>query len=317
MRCRGAHRPARLVALIALGCLVCSQAPPSGEAGASGGGSGSAGASARGSLIVSSILWGDHGRPGDGRAGGGGEPRCSWHTLEESEVIFLLHVAAAEPELHDAALFRALSPWLEGGLAPGLELQVMFCDGEPRTDQVRVRPSVVSATEIATASRQELLTRLPPPELRTSPPASTPAVVNHPVFFWVEPAQWSSRVTATLSAGGRAVEVEAVPRGLVLYTGESGSGGRVTECPSGGTPPDPGSPQPIEVQARSAGSCVQRYTKVTGRDGRRDAWIGYAELRWRGRFRVDGGAWEPLGALSSVRTFAREVTEVPTVIEQP
>jgi hypothetical protein len=62
---------------------------------------------------------------------------------------------------------------------------------------------------------------------------------------------------------------------------------------------------------------VLRYTKLTGVDGRRSSWTGYAKLDWQGRFRVDGGPWRPLGPLFSVRIFTRSVREAPTRIEQP
>ncbi len=295
--------------LVALSLVWCS--PP---AGATGGGSGSAGATGRGSTIISTILWG--GGPTGRRSGTGTASLCRWHTLSDVELAFVLHVATSVPELQDAALFRALQPWVESGLAPGLELQVMLCGGEARTDQVRVRPAEIGATEVATAARHQLVTRLPPPALGMSPPLARPALVNHPVFAWIDPLQWSTPVTGTISAGGATVEVEAVAVALELVTGEADSGGRVRRCDGPGVPWRPAGEQTVEVQATASDACVLRYSKLTGVDGRRGSWIGYARLDWRGRYRVDGGPWRPLGPLSSLRIFTRSVRDAPTTIEQ-
>jgi hypothetical protein len=312
---RPTHRRRSLLATVAVVSVAVTLGPlrPA-VAGATGGGSGSAGASGRGSTIISSILWGGRTRGG---SSGREVPPCAWRTLDELDVVFLVHVATSVPELQDAALFRALQPWLDGGLAPGLELQVLFCDGEPRTDQVRARPTVVGATEVATAARRQLVTRLPPPALQTSPPLGAAALVNHPVFAWVDPGQWSAPVSGTVSAGGTTVEVEAVAVALELVGGEADSGGRVVRCEGPGTPWQPSSQLSVEAQAAAPGACVLRYARLTGVQGRRSSWTGYAKLDWQGRYRVDGGPWQPLGPLFSLRIFTRSVREAPTRIEQP
>lgn len=303
-------RRAAAVAAVLVAALVPWPPPP---AAATGGGSGSAGASGRGSTIISTILWG--GRPTGKRAGSGADSRCRWHTLSDVELAFVVHVATSVPELQDAALFRALQPWLEGGLAPGLELQVMFCGGEARPDQVRVRPVEVGATEVATAARRQLVTRLPPPALAMSPPLPRPVLVNHPVFAWVDPLQWATPVTGTISAEGRTVEVEAVATALELVSGEADTGGQVRRCEEPGIPWQPAGELSVEAQAAEPGACVLRYSRRTGVEGRRASWIGYARLDWRGRYRVDGGPWLPLGPLSSLRIFTRSVHDAPTAIE--
>ena len=323
-----ARRRSLVAAVVAIACWSQSAVVPSagaaGTTGAtvtattSGGGSGSAGASGHGSLIISSILLGDGQSHGNGGGGHPGQaPQCEWRTLSDLDIVFLLNVAASMPELHDAGLFKALEPLRAGGLAPGLELQVLFCDGVPQTDQVRARPAAIGPSETASAARRQLLTRLPPPELSMSPQATRAVLVNHPVFAWIDPAQWQTTVRSTLDVNSTTVDVEATPIGLDLLTGEVDSGGRVLSCAGPGRPWDPDSTLSAEAQASGEGACVMRYTKLTGRKGRRSSWTGYAQLHWDGRYRVDGGPWQPLGSLFSLRLFDRRVQEAPTVIQQP
>jgi hypothetical protein len=282
-------------------------------AGALDGGSGSASVTGGGSSIISTILGGGR---SPGRRPGGSLPACRWHTLTDLELAFVIQVATSMPELQDAALFQALQPLLQGGLAPGIDLQVLFCDGEPRTDQVRVRPLDPGSAGAIETARRTFVTRLPPPALEMSPPLGRAALVNQPVFTWVEPTQWQTPVTGTHTLDGITVDLEAVAVSLELAGGEADEAAERVFCDGPGVAWQPSSELSVQQQASSREACVIRYTKLTGVDGRRNSWLGYARLEWSGRYRINGGPWQPLGPLSSMRVFSRSVREAPTRIEQ-
>jgi len=85
------RRVAAMALVAALGFSTLLLAPP-----AAAGGIG-AGAKADGDRIISSIIAAGSGRRSSG--GGAKPPDCLWHTLTDTQVIFLIHVLASRPSL--------------------------------------------------------------------------------------------------------------------------------------------------------------------------------------------------------------------------
>ena len=301
--------------------IVAALGSPS-QAVAGGGGSGS-GASGSGDTIISTILAGGNSGSGGGGTNSDSAPRCYWRTLKDLELIFILHVAASMPELAEAPLFGAIAPHIENGLAPGLDLQVRYCDGVPQTRpaDVRVQVSLIDLTQVSQAVRSELVTKLTPPELSTSPPLDVPVLINEPVFNSVSASQWNSTVKTTLTRDGKLVHVEASPASLEVTSLEAGNDGKIIKCVGRGLAFDPNSPRSAGTQAVSPEACVLRYSQPTSTGGSRDKWWGYALMRWDGRYRLQDlggtGPWIDIGDLYSFRIFQRSVEELPTIIQHP
>lgn len=308
-----------------LSALVVSLGPTG--VGAIGGG---AGATGEGDEIISSILASGGRRAGVG--GVSGRPTCRTHVLSDRQVVFLLHVAATMPELLDASFLRALEDYSNSTVVAGAadgdlavswwDLTVRICDGV--ADTMSVLPRTTDAADVGAAVLAGGLlrrrTRLPPPRLVVTPPprAATTGVelstvVGEPVFF---STPGTPAVRQSITHAGRTVEVEAVPHHLELFSGQPGSADRVEVCEGLGIPWDPGSAASVRAQARDPRTCVLHFERATG-GASRPTWTGYAALDWEGRYRVDGGAWNPLDGLFSTAVFDISVGEVDTVIESP
>ncbi len=308
-------------------------------------GGGGAGATGSGDEIISSILAASSPGNSPSHAGGGSAPACHTSVLTDGQVVFLLQVAAAMPELLTASFLDAIdsyvglnvvvttgppAPTIEPGLEPGStytfwELTVRICDGI--ADTMSVRERTISDTTVAAAEsvRGELRrqTRLPPPRISTSPPPDPTrqdrritALVGEPLFI---AAEQPGPVQSTITLGALSVEVEATATGIELFSGQHNDVGHSTDCGGFGARFDPESTATPSQQARAAGACVLRFERATG-DAVRDHWYAYALMHWNGRYRVydarrDSADWVALDGLFSLSLFNVAVSELDTAIE--
>ena len=106
---------------------------------------------------------------------------------------------------------------------------------------------------------------LPPPRIRTNPPADRDQLVNLRTWLWVDPASWGSR-KATASVPGLSATVTAVP---VSVTWTMGEGSQVV-CHGPGTAYDPRRPEAAQHPA-----CAYTYRHAA------DAYQVTATTTWR------------------------------------
>ena len=275
-----------------------------------GGAAGDGGASShvtRDGRIITSILLG---RPtGTGRGGPG--PSTYWLTLSDADVGFLVHVAAAHPELVDAPLFVAIEPFLAGGTSGDIDVQVLVRDGR-LTAEVRSVPAPPGA---ARALARRMVTELPPLPPTITPPASVAVPVREPVFVSFTPEAWATVVDRSLTAGGVTARVRARPVAVRLSSGDPAQVGRVERCNGPGRPYQPGDPAAPAAQARRPDACSVTYATPTGVLGRRDRWYGDYTVIWRAEWTTDGVTWRSLGDIARVTLFARQVRALSTSIE--
>ena len=200
----------------------------------------------------------------------------------------------APPSPEPAAGVASVTQW---------RISVRICGGVARTMELRSRTVTDRDAMVTTYARglARRTTLLPPPEVVVSPPPrggrAPRTVVGEPVFWSTDPPP---PVRSSLPYGGRTVDVRAEPADLEVFTGEPSQVGRTVRCGGFGRAFDPASGASPAQQARAVGACTTTYRQATGAP-RRDGWLGYVRLNWRGEFRVDGGPAQPLDGLFSPR----------------
>lgn len=241
-------------------------------------------------------------------------PRCTWATLDDASIEWLVAVLAARSGWNlDLPLLDPLAPYLEDDELPDGDLEVQTCDGEPVDLRFVPSPEPLITSEVLL---RRMITRLPAPEPVTSPPAGAVVPVGHPVFLSLPVEQWQP-VRSELSHDGITAEVEAVPLSMRVVSGDPTA--TVHTCLGPGRAFDPASSLPPTRQADTPGACVVRYARANGLrpDGTRrpPTWIGSITVIWSARWRTDDGEWRSLGSIPRTRLFQREAGELSTVIE--
>lgn len=228
---------------------------------------------------------------GSSRPAPSGEVVCYWRTIEE-----IPPMAVA------------------GGFLPGappdtpLVWQERICsDGSQGNDPLaNVRwafAPTLAPEDLAITARGRLSRLLAPPELETSPPTGTAAIIGVPTFVAV--SNWDGPVDATECAAGLCVTVTAVPE-LVFTPGEPGSA--AVECADGGTRHRPGADP--EEEAAAPGACAHAYTRRTAAPGRPSDWPGSVALTWTIAWTASTGASGSLPSVTHTSPLPRAVEEV-------
>jgi hypothetical protein len=264
----------------------------------------------RGDILTSIIGWGRR----RGGSGGGVAPACRWTTARDAQIEWLVAVSAhlgAHGGPH--RVLDSVRDHLVAEELPDGDLQVRICGNE--VHGLRFVPRAEPAGTIELLARR-MITRLPVPEPRFTPPPSAAVPLHQPVFVSIDPADWRE-VHNTLHADGVTAEVRAVPVGLRVISGEPA--GRLTTCVGPAAPFDPSSILPVRAQAELGQTCAFSYRRAPRADaqGRPGAWIGTVTVLWRAEWRTGDGPWAPLGTIPRTRLFDRTPRELLSSIETP
>ena len=168
-----------------------------------------------------------------------------------------------------------------------------------------------------------MITRLPDPRPRLSPPEAAAVPLGHPVFVSIPAEDWQE-VSGTIEVDGTAAAVRATPVELRVISGDPAGGS--TSCDGPGRPFDPRSsdapappgpdlpgPAPSATRARTH-QCGHSTRSPAARPSR---WIGAVTVVWAAEWRVGGGPWRSLGLIPRTRLTDRIAREVTTAIESP
>jgi len=301
--------------LAALALLAVAPAP----AGAGGNGGG-AGATGKGDTIVSSII--DTSNAGSSRGKGHSGSRCVWVTLSDTQVTWLIHYLAGHPEITSGPLVDALAAWSAADGQATYDLSVRACDGVADPTTLTFHQKLVPITDAGPAATSQLRTLLPPPDLVITP--LTGAVVGEPVFVSLRTDAGPGSPGYSLNAsqmgtiGGQPVKIDirATPTILEVFEGDVGDASTIDSCPAPGRAYDPSSELGPRRQARLPETCAMVFTHRTGGPGRRTEWTGYAQLDWKAEYSINGGPWQEILGLFSLRPISTTVREVNTAIER-
>ena len=298
--------------------LVAAVAMSSGSApaGASGEGGATTRVVGRGDIITSILGW----STGTSRRGSASAPRCAWRTLTDAQIEWVVAVAGQGiANGFSSKLIDPLRPYLDGGELPDGDLQGYVCGAS--TYELRFAPTALPRTALQVLYRQ-MITRLPAPAPRTTPPPAAVVPVGQSVFFSIDPQDWRP-VEAMLRHEGLTAEVRAEPVGLRVITGEPTFDPVI--CNGPGTPFRTDLPGPATLQARAPAACTVAYrtSSDTGRSPRSGvdglprpmAWLGTVTVLWSARWRIGTGEWTDLGLIPRTRLIARTTRELTTSIE--
>ncbi|WP_165970502.1 hypothetical protein [Actinomadura sp. 6K520] len=139
--------------------------------------------------------------------------------------------------------------------------------------------------------------RLPKPQIVTAPPRGTEGVVGLAEWFWLDPAQRTSR-SVRQSAGDVWVELTASPQTMTVHPG---GGHEPVSCPGGGVPYQAGA-------AASAASCTVTYTRSSARQPE-NAYQVTATVSWGGTWRGSGGVGGALTPITVTSTLPVRIAE--------
>jgi hypothetical protein len=315
----GALRRRALVALIAAVLVatvpVPGTHPPAGASGDSGASSRVIG---RGEILTSIFA-----RRGGGRPTTGTAPVCRWRTLDDADLEWLVELTVLAIRLGiDSPLFEHLGPYV-GGTLPDGDYQLRVCDGEVVESRFTPRDTAPPLHEVMV---RRMITRLPLPEPRFSPPPEAPVPVGQPVFVSIPPPQWAP-IEATLAHDGRVATVRAEPVALRVVSGDPASDAVLCDGP--GVPFDPTSARSARLQSLAPDACTVTYRTANRRPDphgappgwvfrelaeRPPSWIGSVTVVWDARWRLDDGPWQSLGTIQRTRLVDRTVRELHTTV---
>lgn len=310
----------RVLALASTLAVVVAVGPTR-PVGALGDGGASSRVVGRGNIVTSILGW-----TGPSRARPvGAAPACAWRTLTDAQLEWLVSVAAQASALGlSAPMLDPLRRLADAEVLPDGDLQGYVCGLQ--THELRFVPSPAQPDPTQVLLRR-MITRLPAPEPRISPPPAAAVPVGQPVFVSIEPGDWSA-IEASLTYAGTTAEVRAVPVQLRVITGDPK--GTTVTCDGPGRAFRPGTGSSPLRQARAPGACTTTYRSPSagpapsGPDGtsgpseaqRPPVWLGTVTVVWQAQWRTDGGAWNDLGRIPRTRLIAREVREVATTLER-
>jgi hypothetical protein len=231
-------------------------------------------------------------------SGGGSSPAsvstevvCYWETLEEIP-----------------------STAVSSGFLPGaptdvpLVWQQRVCtDGSRGTDPLdSVRWAVaptIAPEDLAAAARARLSRLLPAPDLETSPPIGTPAIIGVPTFVAVE--NWTGSVSESECAAGLCVTVTAAPV-LTFTPGEPEA--PIKECTGRGTRHRAGADPHDE--ATRAGACAHAFDHRTAVAERPQRWPGSVAVTWSISWSASSGESASMPSVTRTTSLPRAVEEV-------
>lgn len=308
----------RRASVVAMACLVvlAASATTGGVAGAAGDSGASTRVVGRGDIVTSILGWtGVRARPS-----GGSAPRCSWRTLTDAQLEWLVSVAAQAVGLGlSTPLLEPLAPYLAGAELPDGDLQGYVCGVD--TYELRFVPSTADRSVQQVLYRQ-MITRLPTPEPVISPPPGTIVPVGQPVFVSIASEGWQP-VEGTLSYGGVTAQVRAVPVGLRVITGDPAA--RPANCDGAGLPFRDDIDRPVAAQANDPAACVVTYRTASsghrsiraepGGERRPATWLGTVTVVWSAQWRVGDGPWIDLGNIPRTRLIARAARDLTTSVQ--
>lgn len=181
---------------------------------------------------------------------------------------------------------------------------LLVAEGE--TEEVAA-PSV---EDIAQLLYEQIEGRMPDPEVVTSPPAGTDAIVSVPVFVSV--ANWpdGGELVESQDLLGVSVTVRATPE-LVLDPAEPGGSAMTCSGPGVGYDPDGGD---LWAQAESSAACTHSYGLRTGVEDRPGQWPSTATVRWSISWSAATGEGGSFPVVEQSVAIPRGVSEVQTVV---
>ena len=312
----GRRRPWRIICSVPIATLVALLIPPA-DVGAADEPGVRSRVVGRGDIVTSILGWSRTTR----RSGSSTAPAaCSWRTLNDAQLEWLVSVGAEAVGLgFDTPLLDPLRPHLDGQPLPDGDLQGYVCGVD--TSELRFVPAT-TPRDLYRRIHRRMITHLPAPDPRTSPPAATAVPVGQPVFFWLDPQRWAP-IEATLQDGAVVAHVRARPVSMRVFTGDPAT--RTVVCDGPGRPFVASSEHSARAQARHPDACVATYaTASAGRtsprstrrgDRRPDLWLGTVTVVWQAEWRVGDGPWMDLGSIPRTRLITRAAREVSTSIE--
>ncbi|HEX2049619.1 MAG TPA: hypothetical protein VHJ34_03180 [Actinomycetota bacterium] len=167
-----------------------------------------------------------------------------------------------------------------------------ICTAIERRERDRGRPAPErgpSIGDLVAIARDRAVALAPWPEIATAP--SRIGLTGLESYFWLEDAP--GPIAATASAGGVTVTAEARP---ARYEWSFGDGGGVTSD-------GPGRPW----TRRAPGDVAHLYET-------KDVYDVVVDVVWEARWRVDGGAWQPLGVFVTSGSRDYPVQELVSVL---
>jgi hypothetical protein len=263
----------------------------------------------RGDIVTSIIGWRTSSLR---RTGAAARHRCRWVTLHDAQLEWLASVSAASVDLGGPnPVLDALRGHLGDGDLPDGDVAVRYCGTEVTDVRFTARSAPRGTTELL---HRRMITRLPVPEPRWSPPPHVDVPLHQPLFVSIPAGGWR-RVHSSITVDGTTAEVRAEPVALRVVSGEPGA--TALHCDGPGRPFDPRDSASVSAQATRRGACTFSYRSPSPRDaaGRPAPWIGTVTVLWRAEWRTDGGEWLPLGTIPRTRLFDRSAREVPIAIE--
>ncbi len=309
--------PRRALARAAVAALITALAattwPPA--AGAATDGGARSRVVGRGDIVTSILGWS---RPSRVPGRPAPAPRCSWRTLNDAQLEWLVSISAQSVGLGlGTPLLDPLTDVLDRPELPDGDLQGYVCGTETFELRFVERATPRSTQEVLL---RQMITRLPVPDPVLSPPPGSPVPVGQPVFVSIDGAGWAP-VQGSLSWNGITAEVMAEPIGLRVLTGDPASPSAICSGPGRRFVPGAGS-VPAQAQHRDACTVVYR-TATLGSAGtssagaRPDRWLGTVTVLWAARWRVGQGPWADLGTIPRTRLIARTARELTTSVETP
>lgn len=246
------------------------------------------------------ISWNDEQPGGGGGSAGGtgvstGVPACYWEALPAPpDMSGLVQPPPDVPVVWQRWVCPGEADPGPGG--PAVPIMIRW-----------VEAVTVTPEELASAAFARLARRLPGPEVVSSPPAGTAAIIDVPVFVAV--SNWTGALSESECAAGLCVTVTATPQ-LTFSPGEPGSG--TIECAGSGTGHVAGT-DPMAA-AQRPGACAHAYRHRTGIGGRPATWPGEVTVTWTIAWTASGGATGTLPTVTRTSLLPRAVEEVQSIV---
>jgi hypothetical protein len=221
------------------------------------------------------------------RRSNGSHPQCTYSTMNANETEIADHMAQT-----------GVGP--SRGDGPGAWYWKTCVD--ENGNAWAVVAWIPQRTDPQSVARQALrYTKLPDPAIQMSPPPDQGAIVNVPLWLWIDRDAWQP-TSATASVDGVTVTATATPDRVIWRLGD---GGQVT-CDGPGVPYDPARPE-----ADQHSDC----THVFDRSG---LFPITATVEWRATWNVAGGTGGgDLGVVQRTSSTTIQVSEIQALNRPP
>lgn len=222
-----------------------------------------------------------------GRRSSGSWPRCRYNAMGPADVDIAEHMAKE-------------GIGTSRGDGPGTWYWKTCEDENGMTSAVTVWAPDRADPEVV-ARKALTYDKLPDPAIGMSPPAEQGAVVNIPVWFWVNGDGWSP-TAASATIDGLTVVTTATPERVAWTV----SGGGEVVCDGPGVPYDPARP---EAEQRS--DCTYLFEQA-------GTFTVTATVEWRARWTVVGGSGGgDLGVVRRSSSITVQVSEIQALNRPP